>query len=739
MIELALWRARVGCFHNKKIKHVTYKLNFLVIHTYLLSLLLASRNKHFTKIKCMPLLAFIILVITYTIFSNNNYYYNACIVFLFLTKILAACIQKPCMFNLSKLLILLSGDIELNPGPVNNYKIAHINVRSLKAPHRLDDIDGLLTPMHKFDILCLTETHLGPHVTDSEVNISQYTIYRRDRNRFGGGVVIYCHKNINSTRRLDLEADGLEMVWIEVKLGTIKCLVCSCYRPPGQSSRLVDHFLTSMHDSISAAIGEHPKSIFILGDFNDRCEDWSKPHTSSELKNNFYNLVNNLNLHQLIKDPTRGQNLLDLAITDRPDLISESGVLPPLPNLDHSTIYITLSITYHSSPAYSKVIWDYEHADYESLNNYLTNNLPNYSISEEPINSIVLNLTDCIKVGMSNFIPHKTTRIKPRDKPWFNSNIRKLYKSCYKLHKRQLKSHNPAHVLEYLNKRRQAKEAFRSAKSNYYTNLSSKIENPETTSKTFWRLVSSVFDSNHSGIPTLFENNTQITDNRDKAELLNNFFASQTHLPPSNNNLPPFNYITDARLDHITITPTAVKHILLNLNTNKAVGEDTISNKLLKNCADSLCLPLAIIFQRSIDMGIFPDTWKKAIVSAILKKLDPSSKTNYRPISLLSCISKVFEKTVFNQTYPYLITNKLLSIINSGFMKDDGAINRLLAMIEKVRKGFDDRQDSLFISLDVSKAFDGVWHQGLIFNNVALCKTMWHNRYPSKMVCQLPH
>ena len=107
-------------------------------------------------------------------------------------------------------------------------------------------------------------------------------------------------------------------------------------------------------------------------------------------------------------------------------------------------------------------------------------------------------------------------------------------------------------------------------------------------------------------------------------------------------------------------------------------------------------------------MGIFPDrpTWKKAIVTAILKNLDPFSRNNYRSISPPSCISKVFEKAVFNQTYTYIVTNQLLSIINSGFMKDDGAINRLLAMVENISKGFDNKQDSLFVSLDVSKAFD---------------------------------
>ena len=88
---------------------------------------------------------------------------------------------------------------------------------------------------------------------------------------------------------------------------------------------------------------------------------------------------------------------------------------------------------------------------------------------------------------------------------------------------------------------------------------------------------------------------------------------------------------------------------------------------------------------------------------------------NYRLISLLNTLSKVFEKCVFDNLYPYLITNKLLSPINSGFIKHDGSINRLIAMVDSIHKGFDNKQDSLLISLDISKAFDRVWYQGLLF------------------------
>ena len=196
---------------------------------------------------------------------------------------------------------------------------------------------------------------------------------------------------------------------------------------------------------------------------------------------------------------------------------------------------------------------------------------------------------------------------------------------------------------------------------------------------------------------------------------MNTFFAAQSTINDIDSQLPPFFFATDARLDQIDITEIEVKNILSSLSTNKATGSDRISNKILKECAETLCGPLTFIFRLSLQLGIFPDAWKEALISAIFKKLDPSFTKNYRPISLLSCISKVFEKVIFDHTYPYLENNKLLPPYNSGFRHDDSAINRIIAMLEDIYTGLDQHQDSLFVSLDISKAFDRVWHKGLLF------------------------
>jgi hypothetical protein len=122
------------------------------------------------------------------------------------------------------------------------------------------------------------------------------------------------------------------------------------------------------------------------------------------------------------------------------------------------------------------------------------------------------------------------------------------------------------------------------------------------------------------------------------------------------------------------------------------------------------------------------------MVSAIFKKLDRQTKCNYRPISLLSCISKVFERIVFNGLYSHLKDNNILNEHNSGFKAGDSAINRLIAITDSIYKGLDQKKDVLLVFLDISKAFDRVWHEGLIhkLKTVGVCGKLldWfsHNR-----------
>ena len=148
---------------------------------------------------------------------------------------------------------------------------------------------------------------------------------------------------------------------------------------------------------------------------------------------------------------------------------------------------------------------------------------------------------------------------------------------------------------------------------------------------------------------------------------------------------------------------------------HKSTGPDAIGNWILKNCSNILCKPLVTLFNKSLTEGVFPSLWKQANVCPVFKKGSKSDKTNYRPISLLSNMSKVFEKIVYKRLYEYLTENNLLTEQNSGFKKNDSTVNQLLKIVHQIYQDINDGKDTCMVFLDVSKAFDKVWHEGLIF------------------------
>ena len=575
------------------------------------------------------------------------------------------------------------------------------------------DISEFISSIHDFNIAAISETHLDNKIDDNSVDIPGYTIFRKDRNRHGGGVALYIDNIIYSTRRLDLEINGLELVWVEYHLNSKKHLIGCCYRPPGQSAAEIELFINNLYTSLNLSYMDNFSSIMLLGDFNDRCRSWDLPHTDSELGNKLLNLTKSLNFSQLIRDATRGPNILDLIFTDSPSFVLDSGVLSPHFDIDHDVIHCTFKQSYTKCGSFTRRIFFYERGDFLSLNNHF--NSIDWDMSGD-IDADVNNITNIILDGINKFVPNRVIKVRRKDKPGITPHVRKLLLESKHLHKIKTSTGHITDIYRFKNKRREAKEALKIAKDKYYANLINKIQSPETTTKTYWKLVKSVYGPKlDSGIPSLLENGNVITNDRDKANLLNDYFVSQTILPPSTIPIPEFEYLTDSRLGQININPTKIKNILLNLDITKASGSDQISNRILKSCASSLCIPLSNFFNKSLEQGIFPAIWKEALVTAIFKKNNRQLKENYRPISLLSCISKVFERAVFMDLYPYFTLNNILSSSNSGFKKNDSAINRLLIILDQIYRGIDSHKEVLMILLDISKAFDRVWHSGLLF------------------------
>ena len=136
----------------------------------------------------------------------------------------------------------------------------------------------------------------------------------------------------------------------------------------------------------------------------------------------------------------------------------------------------------------------------------------------------------------------------------------------------------------------------------------------------------------------------------------------------------------------------------------------------LRNVAsDVISLPLSIIFNQSLIDSVFPLAWKTVDVCPIFKKDDPQLCSNYRPISLLSPTSKILERLVFNKLYKFCIDHNVVTPRNSGFEKLDSTVNQLIHVSHLIYKGLDCSDKIACVFLDLSKAFDRVWHDGLLF------------------------
>ena len=135
------------------------------------------------------------------------------------------------------------------------------------------------------------------------------------------------------------------------------------------------------------------------------------------------------------------------------------------------------------------------------------------------------------------------------------------------------------------------------------------------------------------------------------------------------------------------------------------------------HCWCVISLTLKLIFTNILRTSTYPSLWKLANVTPVHKKDDKQLVKNYRPISLLPLCGKIFEKIVFKDIYTYLNSNNLITKNQSGFRPGDSTTNQLLYLINEIHESFEDPKslEVRAVFLDISKAFDKVWHDGLLF------------------------
>ena len=227
-------------------------------------------------------------------------------------------------------------------------------------------------------------------------------------------------------------------------------------------------------------------------------------------------------------------------------------------------------------------------------------------------------------------------------------------------------------------------------------------------------------DINILSVPPIFISGETITNIIQKANILNEFFASQcTHLENSSK-FPFLLMSTDKRLNAVCDNKYDITSIIKLLNPTKAHGFDNFSIHMIQLCGDSITLPLALVFKASLSQGAFPDTWKMGNIIPVHKK---RSKIFCQKLQTNKSFANICQYIFFNSPFSCFRNDNLFTKCQSGFMPGDSCISQLLSIVDEFQSSFDHKPpppphtptNVRAIFLDISKAFDEVWHLGLLF------------------------
>ena len=253
------------------------------------------------------------------------------------------------------------------------------------------------------------------------------------------------------------------------------------------------------------------------------------------------------------------------------------------------------------------------------------------------------------------------------------------------------------------------KRVLEAAKLAYVTKTKEFITSQKLGSWDFWRIANSVLNKDKSAIPPPFNGPEVLFSASDKAKLFAKNFSKNSNLNDSGISLPVFPSRTNLKLHNISITPKMVKKVITNLDSSKASGPDCIPVVVLENCEPELSYILAKLFNNC------PDCWKVSSMVPVFKNVgERSTAKNYRPVSLLSVVSKVFEKLVNNRIVDHLEKCGLFSDCQYGFRSFQSTADLLTVVTDKIARAFNRYGTTRAVALDISKAFDRVWHAGLL-------------------------
>ena len=612
--------------------------------------------------------------------------------------------------------------VQTNITQLNNFSMCHVNIRSAKK--NLSDFATYLSLLkHNFSVIGLSETWLNDENSDL-YDIDGFTFEPICRqNRSGGGVAICVKRGISYIVRKDLcfSDELLESVFIELAGDSSKfsnnIVLAVIYRPPNTNMNLFNEKMIAILDILK----KEKKICYLLGDFNIDCFKAEHHKNTAD----FLNVMYSHSYIPLITRPTRVtsksatlidniytnnlkhlQNTLSgLLITDISDHYPVFHIHPVSIEKETDVFFWKRCLNTVNKLKFRDMVSNEDWA--EILNNGDTKS------AFTSFHSKIKTIYDCA-------FPKIKVKIRYNNrKPWLTDDLKEAIKNKNKLFIKTKKHPSAFNEVNYMESRNKLTHELRKAEKKHYNDL---IEINKHNIKKTWNVLKNIINKNKvRKTQTKFKlSNDQVTsDNHVISEKFNDFFVNiGPNLAKSlktTDTTPQF-YLKQPLFNFLTLDPVTESelHLIFTSLKNAAPGYDEIKIEPLKLVLEFIAEPLSYLCNLSFNQGIFPAELKIANVIPLYKKDDSMLFSNYRPVSLLCSLSKVFEKVMCNRVVSFLETYKILYEYQFGFRKDHSTYLAIMSLLDRITKCLENGDYIIGVFLDFSKAFDTVDHSILL-------------------------
>ncbi|XP_040076497.1 uncharacterized protein LOC115314129 [Ixodes scapularis] len=612
-----------------------------------------------------------------------------------------------------------AGDRPTAPGTTETRKTTSFwfsNLRSVK--NKMLEF-RVLTESRPNTIFALCETWLDNSIYDSQlVDLTRFKVYRKDRNRSGGGVLVAIPSSITCTRRHDLDRNDLEAIFVDLHSKRGLLHLCVAYCPPSKKTESYD-LLQSSLSSVTLSKKKY-SNVLVVGDFNAHINwsDLSSPKPTGPSDTVLLDHIETLGLTQVCSEPTyvttnNHVSFLDLMFVSNPTLVSNCFTEPSLTGSDHKALTAT---TYHHLPKSGP------HA--RRLHNFarLDTNHPNSLIHLAPWGMVLQDnhedpydiWLDFMHAIEAECVPSRKSRNKPRA-PWITKEILLQARRKRQLFAQAKRNSCPFTLEAARTLQRNLKKQIRKSHQDYALDMAQRgVRDP----KIFWAYVRR--NKQNTSALNICQDGKALSD-LETAELFSKHFAAAWTPPCSLSSQPETcpsssQSASSPRLASILINEDDVKEALTRLSPSQSLGPDGIHPALLKASGQQLAPLLARLFQQLLDTGCVPAPWKQAYVTPIYKgNGSPADKPeSYRPISTTSVVCRTMERVLNSALHRYLNAHTLLSPAQHGFRPNRSCETALLTPVHQISDSLDNSTPCELVQLDFTKAFDKVDHQLLI-------------------------